>query len=146
MGSVRVCGPAPGAGPSTTAVVAGGPSCQPDAVGSAGPERLRDGRVIAAVLHSRRQRAGRLLAVHVLATDGSRTRLGVVASRRVGGAVQRNRAKRLLREAGRTVAWRAGLDIVLVARAAAAGASFSAVRDEMASLAADLGLLAEVPA
>ena len=100
--------------------------------------------MIAAVVRARQQRAGQLLAVHVVPTDRSRTRLAVVASRRVGGAVQRNRAKRLLREAARSLAWRPGLDVVLVARAAAAGASFVAVREELAQLSTTLGLLREV--
>jgi RNase P protein component len=42
---------------------------------------------------------GRLLVVYLLQADD--TARAVVASRKVGGAVQRNRAKRLLREARR---------------------------------------------
>lgn len=38
-----------------------------------------------------------LLCLPTSASDG-RTRLGVVASKRVGGAVERNRSKRLIRE------------------------------------------------
>lgn len=45
-------------------------------------------------------------------------RIGVVASRRVGGAVKRNRAKRLLREAARQIGsgWPDTHWVVLVAR------------------------------
>jgi ribonuclease P protein component len=47
-----------------------------------------------------------------------------VAGRRVGGAVVRNRARRVLRAAWREIAGRAGtdVDIVLVARSAIRGA------------------------
>jgi ribonuclease P protein component len=46
-------------------------------------------------------------------------RIGFTAGRRVGGAVVRNRARRLMREAWLTVGDRAGggFDLVLVARA-----------------------------
>ena len=42
------------------------------------------------------KKVGRLLVVYLLSADDMAR--GVVASRKVGGAVQRNRAKRLLRE------------------------------------------------
>lgn len=97
-----------------------------------------------------RSRSGDLAAVHVIATpvDALPTappaappggvRLTVVASRRVGGAVRRNRAKRLLREAARTLAWTPGHDVVLVARAACADSSLAQVSAELARLAARL--------
>lgn len=78
------------------------------------------------------RRGGRLLVVHVYdRVDARPARLTAVASRRVGGAVQRNRAKRLLREAARLRSWPAGSDVVLVARAAAASADLDAVRTDL---------------
>jgi ribonuclease P protein component len=54
---------------------------------------------------------------------GHPNRLGVVTSRKVGSAVIRNRARRLLREAFRRHqhALKGPLDVVLVARASIAG-------------------------
>lgn len=49
---------------------------------------------------------------------GRGNRLGITASKKIGGAVQRNRARRVLREAFRQLAGELpqGYDIVLVAR------------------------------
>jgi ribonuclease P protein component len=49
---------------------------------------------------------------------GHPTRLGLVVSRRVGNAVRRNRAKRLIREAFRHCPgwWQPGADLVVIAR------------------------------
>lgn len=50
--------------------------------------------------------------------DGGPPRVAVIASKRVGTAVARNRAKRLMREAARRTGFRDGLDVVCIARAA----------------------------
>jgi ribonuclease P protein component len=51
---------------------------------------------------------------------GTGTRLGITASRRVGNAVERNRAKRLVRDAFRVTrtSWPSGMDVVVIVRQA----------------------------
>jgi ribonuclease P protein component len=120
-------------------------SCRPEVrlhIVSTVVDRLREGREIAAVLRGRRSRAGRLVAVHVREGDPSApARVAVVASRKVGSAVSRNRAKRLLREASTRVAWTPGTDVVLVARAACAGSRMPDVLAEVDDLAHRLGVV-----
>ena len=72
----------------------------------------------------------------VFATAGS-GRLGLTVSRKVGGAVSRNRVKRWLRECYRRhrAAVPATLDVVVVARPGAAGAGYAALCGELAGLA-----------
>jgi ribonuclease P protein component len=67
---------------------------------------------------SGRKLHGRLFVAYILRRREGELRLGVVASRRVGGAVKRNRAKRLLREVFRRNRPRKPLaaDVVLIAR------------------------------
>jgi ribonuclease P protein component len=83
-------------------------------------------------------RGRRLVGPHLLlfALAGS-GRLGVTVSKKVGGAVLRNRVKRWIRDCyrRRRPEFPAGLDLVVVARPPAAGADHKAVCAELASLA-----------
>lgn len=112
-------------------------------------ERLRSGRDIAATFAARRRRSGELAVLHAhrppSARDGS-VRVAVVASRRVGSAVRRNRAKRLLREAARRTPWLGGIDAVLIARPDCATSTAAQVSAEVDALATALGVVRDVGA
>ena len=54
------------------------------------------------------------MTVFVLANGGTIARLGIAATRKLGNAVQRNRAKRLVREAFRRHKPLGGLDIIVI--------------------------------
>jgi ribonuclease P protein component len=69
--------------------------------------------------------------------DGASPKLGVVTSRKIGGAVQRTRARRLLRESFRLHQheFTAPVELILVARNSIAGKNFAEVeKDFLASL------------
>jgi ribonuclease P protein component len=76
---------------------------------------------------------GRLFTLVVAANGAEADRLGLAVSRRVGGAVQRNRAKRLLREAFRLLSRgdRVALDLVVVAKPELASLGRSEVQREL---------------
>ena len=71
-------------------------------------------------------------------------KLGLITSRRVGGAVQRNLVRRRLREAVRRDLPSVGFGwwMVIVARRAAASADFEALTREWRELAARAGVIA----
>lgn len=74
----------------------------------------------------------------------SSTRVGVITSRRVGGAVVRNRVRRRLRELVR-LSWPQripGVWLVVIARRAAADATFAELSQEWLRLARRSGVLA----
>lgn len=82
-----------------------------------------------------RRRAGVRFVVITAPRHAGGSRLGITASRRVGGAVVRNRVKRLVREFFRQYqhALRAAQDVLVIARPDAATATYDEVRRELAT-------------
>jgi len=95
--------------------------------------RIKQGRDFARV-----RRAGERLALGCLIANWQRlpadsaSHLGVITSGKIGGAVVRNRARRLLRESFRLHQHdlAAPVDLVLVARQSIAGKGFAAVEKD----------------
>jgi ribonuclease P protein component len=98
--------------------------------------RLRDSRAFRQVYARGRSWADPLAALHVLRVEGDTLLVGFSASKKVGGAVQRNRARRRLREAvrRRLPAIRRGHHLVLVARAPIREAPWALVQATVDSL------------
>ncbi|MEP6694767.1 MAG: ribonuclease P protein component [Chloroflexota bacterium] len=94
--------------------------------------RLRRGEDIARVRAEGVARSDQLFSLRALQTDQPTVRVAVVASRAVGGAVKRNRARRRVREALRVALGArpagAGADLVLVARPASLAAAPADIR------------------
>jgi ribonuclease P protein component len=80
--------------------------------------------------------AGRMTVLVTLQNGLEHSRIGFAAGKRVGGAVQRNRAKRLLREAVRAYLRQiqAGWDMVWLARTGMARAAMPEVRSDVGNL------------
>ena len=73
---------------------------------------------------------GRFMTVFVVANGTATSRLGVSATRKLGSAVERNRAKRLARELFRRRKLAAGVDIIVVPRREMLDAPFASLESD----------------
>lgn len=108
------------------------------------PARLTRRAEFAAVREQGKSQHGNFMVLGTWQTSGlGAARIGVVTSRRVGTAVERNRTRRRLREIFRLhrSLLPAGLWMVVVLRRAAVQATFAALAQEWRALAARAGYL-----
>jgi len=86
---------------------------------------------------------GCLLANWKALPEGAKPKLGVVTSRKIGGAVQRSRARRLLRESFRLHQYDFArpVELILVARNSIAGKNFADVEKDFLATLRRAGLL-----
>ncbi len=92
---------------------------------------------------------GYSLVVYVCKNRNCGTRVGVTSSKKIGNAVQRNRARRVIRAAVDAVIPKEGLgnvDLILVARASTAGQKSQQVAALLKKLLKKAGLLPDDPA
>jgi ribonuclease P protein component len=91
------------------------------------------GEFLRAKAEGRRLVCGCLIANVLPRLPGQSSRLGVVTSRKIGGAVARNRARRLMRESFRLHQrdLRQAVDLVLVARPSIAGKKMAEVESDL---------------
>ena len=104
--------------------------------------RLRHRKDFDAVFRTGSRWNNDLLVLRSLANNLQHNRYGFVTSKRLGGAVVRNRVRRRLREVVRALPVQPGWDLVLSAKTAAARAPFSELRRAVVNLLSRAGLLA----
>ena len=80
------------------------------------------------------KRSGRLMTLFTKERGDGVARLGIAATRKMGGAVERNRAKRVVREVFRHHKPPGAIDVVVIPRREMLDASYERVEAEFRSL------------
>ena len=97
-------------------------------------EHIRRRSDFEAIYQSGVKVGGRLMTVFVRPSPSGHARLGIAATRKIGGAVIRNRAKRLTRELFRNHKPTTAVDIVVVPRREFPDAPYSSLEREFDAL------------
>ena len=99
-------------------------------------ESLKINQDFQSVYRNGKSYANRLLVMYVLENNLDKNRLGISVSKKVGNSVVRHHVTRLVRESYRLQEniFNSGLDIVVVARANAASASFREIESALLHL------------
>ncbi len=107
---------------------------------------MRHSRDFQDAYQQRRRVVGRFMVLFRRSGTDAALRLGVVASRRVGNAVARARAKRRLREAFRRqrIHLQGHDDVVLIARQTILGATWPAVESDLLHVLRKAGFLSRI--
>jgi ribonuclease P protein component len=105
-------------------------------------EALRRGSDFRTVVRDGIRLSGKRMVLYVLASEQG-VRVGFAVGRAAGGAVRRNRVRRQLKEAWRTLEPRVrqACDVVIVARPSTEGLRTQELRTEMEELLASFGAL-----
>ena len=105
--------------------------------------RLRQSNDVKRVRRFGRSYAHPLVVLVVLAAQEGTSRFGVIAGRSVGNAVQRNRAKRRIREALRNLMpqVKPGWNVIAISRKPIQQATFIEIKDCLCQLLSKAGLL-----
>jgi ribonuclease P protein component len=112
--------------------------------------RLRRRADFQTAVRGKRVYSGKALVAFAMPNEGGESRVGVTVSRAIKSSVDRNRARRRLREVSRTqlfggdspvTRWGIGLDVVLIARPAALEVSFADLKAEASLVALRLSSL-----
>ena len=107
---------------------------------------LKENNLFRALYHRGKSAAGKTMVVYVMKRRNQAVnRLGITVSVKLGCAVERNRARRRIRETYRLNETRlkSGFDIVIVARKAAVDGPFDLLQKDFDRLCGQLGLLEE---
>jgi len=103
--------------------------------------RLSDAKRLTAVSKEGRRWYNALLGLKALPNQEGTTRYAFRVGRHVGKAVERNRVKRLIREAARAMAALEGWDLILTARAGATSSDFWQIKKALEDVLARARLL-----
>jgi ribonuclease P protein component len=103
-------------------------------------QRLRHREDFKRILAAGRTKSDSRLVLKTLVGTGAPSRFGIVTSKKVGGAVVRNRVRRRIREILRGQEIAPGTDLVFIARAPAAEAPFTDLESSVKGLLKRAGL------